>query len=66
MNKLKALLEMFTGTMMVAPVAVGATNAANYGIMRKKTESIMHADCLVDCDDDGNPYSYCDGSGSDN
>ncbi len=66
MNKLKALLERFTGTRSIAPVAVGVTSAEGYGIMRKSAGFIVHADCTFDCDDDGNSISYCDGSGSDN
>jgi len=60
MTKLKALLEMFIGTMNVAPVAVGVTHAVDYGCMRKASKSIVYADCdTYECEDDGSLGSYC-------
>ena len=56
---------MFTGTMIVAPVAAGAKSAVNYGSMRNKTTNVMHADCVFQCDENGDSYTYCDCSGSD-
>ena len=66
MNKLKALLEMYAGTMKVAVAAAGVTHADGFGSMCRSHKSVMYSDCILDCDDDGNPYVYCDGGGSDN
>lgn len=56
MNALRTLLSMYAGTSVLAPVAGGVKQLATFA----------SSDCTVDCDDDGNPYVYCDSSGSDN
>ena len=56
MNALRMLLAQYAGTSVLAPVAGGVKQLANFA----------SNDCCVDCDEEGKPYVYCDAGGSDN